>query len=83
MSNPPTYLLDTGILLHWLRGKAVAEAIDAQFQLRRSASRPLNCEVTLGEIEAFARDSKWKDTRRDGNHLDVIVLDSKTGYPLM
>ena len=39
--------------------------MDAQFQLRASGFRPLICEVTLGEMEAFARDQKWKATRRD------------------
>lgn len=58
MPNSPTYLLDTGILLHWVRGSDVAEVIEGQFQLRASNFRPLICEVTLGEIEAFARSEK-------------------------
>src|SRR5438093_12712406 len=65
MAISRTYLLDTGILLHWVRGKTVAENIDSQFQLRTSSFRPLICEVTLGEMEAFALDEKWKDTRRE------------------
>ena len=64
MPGTETYLLDTGILLHWIRGGKIAENIDGQFQLRTSPFRPLICEVTLGEMEAFARDTKWKDTRR-------------------
>jgi tRNA(fMet)-specific endonuclease VapC len=65
MPSAPFYLLDTGVLLHLIRGKTVAEKIDAQFQLRTSGFRPLISEVTLGEMEAFARDEKWKDTRRE------------------
>jgi len=54
MPNLPTYLLDTGILLHWVRGKAVAANMDAQFQLRASGFHPLICEVTVFEISAVA-----------------------------
>lgn len=55
MSTATTYLLDTGILLHWVRGSKVATVIDGQFQLRAANFRPLICEVSLGEIEAFSR----------------------------
>ena len=58
------YLLDTNVLLHWLRGSKVCETIDAQFQLMSSAFRPMICEVTLGELEAFAMSSKWGEERR-------------------
>lgn len=54
-----SWLLDTGILLHWIRASKAAETIDAQFHLREASFRPLICEVSLGEIEAFARDLKW------------------------
>jgi predicted nucleic acid-binding protein len=64
MAGAATYLLDTNILLHWIRGGKIAENIDGQFQLRTSGFRPLICEVTLGEMEAFARDNKWKEARR-------------------
>ena len=58
------YLLDTNVLLHWLRGGSVCTAIDGQFSLTSSGFRPLICEVTLGEIEAFAMSNKWGDARR-------------------
>ena len=65
MPNTPTYLLDTGILLHWVRGSKVATVIDGQFQLRAANFRPLICEVSLGEIEAFARTEKWGEPKRN------------------
>ena len=58
------YLLDTNVLLHWLRGSSVCTTIDGQYGLTTSVFRPLVCEVTLGEIEAFAMSSKWGDARR-------------------
>jgi hypothetical protein len=65
MPNTPTYLLDTGILLHWVRGSKVAAVVDGQFQLRSANFRPLICEVSLGEIEAFARTDKWGEPKRN------------------
>jgi tRNA(fMet)-specific endonuclease VapC len=65
MPSTPTYLLDTGILLHWVRGSKVAMAVDGQFQLSAANFRPLICEVSLGEIEAFARAQKWGEQRRN------------------
>ncbi|MBN8456923.1 MAG: type II toxin-antitoxin system VapC family toxin [Verrucomicrobia bacterium] len=62
--NGGYYLLDTNVLLHWLRGSSVCGTIDGQFGLTASAFRPLVCEVTLGEIEAFAMSSKWGEAKR-------------------
>ena len=64
MSTSPTYLLDTAILLHWTRGSKVATTIEGQFRLTSSKFRPLICEVSLGEIEAFARGANWGEARR-------------------
>ena len=64
MPTPPTYLLDTGILLHWIRGSKVAVVVDGQFQLRSANFRPLICEVSLGELGAFARTEKWGEQKR-------------------
>lgn len=64
MASGGYYLLDTNILLHWLRGSKVCETIDGQFQLTESGFRPLICEVTLGEIEACAMSSKWGEPRK-------------------
>lgn len=65
MPDTPAYLLDTGVLLHWVRGSTVAQTIDGQFQLQSSNFRPLICEVSLGEIEAFARGEKWGEQKRN------------------
>ena len=55
----PAYLLDTTILLHWVRDTAQARTIDLQFQLTQSRRRPLICEVSVGELLAFSRSLKW------------------------
>jgi hypothetical protein len=59
-----SYLLDTNVLLLWLRGAKICETIDGQFHLTESGFRPLICEVTLGEIEAFAMSCKWGEPRK-------------------
>jgi tRNA(fMet)-specific endonuclease VapC len=48
-------LLDTNIVIHLVRGGAVAQAIDGRFQLRARPERPLISVVTLGEAMAFSR----------------------------
>jgi len=63
--SEPYYLLDTNVLLFWLRGGDMCQAIDEQFHLTQSSFRPMICEVTLGEIEAFAMDSKWGEARKE------------------
>lgn len=65
MQPATSWLLDTGILLHWIRASEVAEIIEGQFRLRESSFRPLICEVSLGEIEAFARDRAWGAAKRN------------------
>ena len=65
MQPAKTWLLDTGILLQWIRASRAAETIDAQFHLRESAFRPLICVVSLGEIEAFARNRNWGQEKRN------------------
>ncbi len=52
--------------------------IDAQFQLRESSFRPLICEVSLGEIEALARDNRWgpeKQTALKKLKRELVAVD--------
>ncbi len=63
---PPArcYLLDTNIVLHWTRAASpVATEIERQFQLTASPFKPLICEVTLGEMLAFAKGRRWGSDR--------------------
>jgi hypothetical protein len=47
-------LVAQGDKLHWTRNSPQAQAIDANFQLSSSATKPLVCEVSLGEMLAFS-----------------------------
>ena len=58
--------MDTNVVLHWTReGSPVAAEIERQFQIASSPFRPLICEVTLGEMLAFARGRGWGAKRME------------------
>lgn len=57
------YLLDTTVLLHWVRDSKQAQTVERQFQLSTSPLRPLICEVSLGEMRAFSRSMNWGATK--------------------
>src|SRR5579884_308015 len=54
-----TYLLDTNILVHLIRGKAVGVAIDRHFNLRAGLNRCVISVVTVGEMQSLAGKWKW------------------------
>lgn len=58
------YLLDTAVLLHWIRGKQQAAELDRQFQFEKSPLRPLICEVSVGEILSFSRNPQWSEKQK-------------------
>jgi tRNA(fMet)-specific endonuclease VapC len=57
-------LLDTGLLLHLLQGKAQGRKIQEDYQLSQRPERPLISVVAVGEILAIARRQKYSDERR-------------------
>lgn len=59
MSARKDYILDTGILVHYIRGSDAYQAIEAKYQLVPSAFQPMVCVVSLGEIRAFGISSGW------------------------
>lgn len=64
MPGSTLYLLDTGVLLLWVRDGAAGKAVEHQFGLKSSVFRPLVCIVSFGEMEAFARSLRWGDEKR-------------------
>src|SRR5689334_14503423 len=59
----PTYLLDTNILLHLIRGKSTGLYIDATYQLRKQIYTPFICVVTHGEIWSLASENRWGNAK--------------------
>ena len=60
----PAYLLDTGIVLIATRASNASKVIDAQFGLSASNFRPAICEVSVGELLAFANANHWGHKRK-------------------
>jgi predicted nucleic acid-binding protein len=83
MAAAPRYLFDTNIvLLSTRKGSPASAKIDEQFAAQ--AFRPTICEVSLGELWAFAKSSSWGEPRqellrRTIDHLVVLpISDERT-----
>ena len=63
MTQPLRYLLDTNILLAYIRAGKLGQHVDATYGLRTSPIRPLICVVSVGEIRAFAPRNKWGEKK--------------------
>jgi len=57
------YVLDTNIILFYLRDKAVKKLLDEEYRLFRSSDDILISVVTLGEIRSIARRNRWGSKR--------------------
>lgn len=71
MTAPALYLLDTNIVIHYARGKAVGQQVESDYGLLTTPYRPLICVVTRGEAFAFAKRRAWGDAKRA--ELDHIL----------
>ncbi|MGE0444078.1 MAG: hypothetical protein AB7P99_02535 [Vicinamibacterales bacterium] len=80
----PAYLLDTSIVLHLVRDSAVAHAIEQQFALAAQRTRPLICEVSVGEMLAFSRSLGW-GPQKQARLKDIVEKETvivRIGDPL-
>jgi tRNA(fMet)-specific endonuclease VapC len=78
MSQPEHLLLDTSIVIHWFRGKEVAQRIDATFGLKARADKPLISVVTVGEALGFARQRNWGEKKVESLRdllRELVVVD--------
>ena len=60
---PPHYLLDTNILLAYVRGGNLGEYVEREYALSASPFRPFVCVVSIGEIKALAARRAWGEKR--------------------
>lgn len=56
-------LLDTNIVIHLIRNNEIATRVDAAFQIRHRADRPLISVVTIGECLSLVRQFRWGRAR--------------------
>ena len=76
----PRYLLDTNILVHYVRGKELGEHIEATYELKSTATAPLISAVTAGEVRSLALQFGWGSDKRRKleallGHFVVVQLD--------
>ena len=75
-------LLDTNIVVHLIRDNEVAKRVDAAFQLRHRADRPLISIVTIGECLSLARQFRWGSSKVEAleallREMVVVSIDSR------
>jgi tRNA(fMet)-specific endonuclease VapC len=66
-----TYLLDTGILLGYVRGAGYAEYVDRKFGISQPSNIPLVSIVSKGEIYSLAIQFGWGAQKRQ--QLDDLL----------
>ncbi|MEY4936458.1 MAG: hypothetical protein RIS64_2817 [Bacteroidota bacterium] len=72
------YVLDTNILLHYLRASAVATKIDLNYNPLSAVNEAIVCVVSVGEIKALAKINHWGRSRLEQFELlleELIVTD--------
>ena len=72
------YLLDTNIVVQYVRGSELSKEIESRFNLLHRTERPLISVVSIGELEALARRLGWgsKKIQALENHLrELVVVD--------
>jgi len=56
---PPLYLLDTNVLIRYVRRDAVGQRIEAHYHLLSTPTMPLISFVTEAELRSFALYRRW------------------------
>lgn len=84
----PRYLLDTNILLHYVRGSTLSQQIEAKYHLTTAATNPASVPlisiVSEGEIRKLALEFGWGRAKvefleRFLEQLVIVPLDAQTG----
>ena len=64
-------VLDTNILVHWLRGKEAGEKLRAEYELGARRPRPILPLVVKGEIKSLALQFGWGEGKQRA--LDALL----------
>ena len=65
VATPGLYLLDTNVLLHYVRGGALKDRIEAQYSLMIADQVPLYSYVTEAEMWSLAEQRNWGKPKRE------------------
>jgi predicted nucleic acid-binding protein len=63
MTGPDQYLLDTNILMAYIRAGPLGEYVEKRYSLKTMPFKPLVCVVSIGELKAIAVSSAWGPAR--------------------
>jgi predicted nucleic acid-binding protein len=71
----PLYLLDSSVILHLVRGRALGERIEQEYGLDIAVLRPLVAIVSHGELWVIAERKNWGENKRAvlRNTLDQLT----------
>lgn len=72
-------VVDTNVLVHWLRGKEVGQKIRELYDLGHRRPRPIVPAVVIGEIRSIAQWNNWGEKKLRA--LDS-VLNGLIAYPI-
>ncbi len=70
----PQRIIDTNILLAYVRGRELYNKIEAQFALRTSSPAPITRVVSEGELRALALQFVWGGARRQEMERQLSYL---------
>ena len=70
------YLLDTNIVVHYVRASTTFDKANTKLRLFSASSRLYFSEVSRGEILSFAKRNRWGDRKMErlGNFLSNIKI---------
>lgn len=76
------FLVDTNVVVHYVRASTVADEVESRFNLRHRQERPLLCVVSIGELFALTRKLNWgKAKREELTQLlrELVLVDISSG----
>lgn len=82
MALPLLYLLDTNILIHFVRADAVWASVRQRYSLFAIEPKPLISVVTAGELRSFAYQRQWGPARVEQmefclGYFDEVFIDAR------
>lgn len=63
MGEAPLYLLDTNVLVAYVRAGPIGEYVEQTHHLREPGFKPLICVVSVGEIFSLAKTWRWGEKK--------------------
>lgn len=82
MTEGELFLVDTNVVVHYVRASWLADEVESRFNLRHRQERPLLCVVSIGELFALTRKLNWGEKKREQlTQLirELVVVDINSG----